>query len=81
MLRLVRVKKNEDGHIVESSNLTILNLWLVWAGPMREDRLAWHMIAVQTFCGMFGLFVRHRLALLVFNQDNLGMDVFSPWHS
>ncbi|KAJ5363682.1 UDP-N-acetylglucosamine--dolichyl-phosphate N-acetylglucosaminephosphotransferase [Penicillium cataractarum] len=69
-LRLVRVQKDEKGQIVESTNLTILNLWLVWMGPMREDRLAWHMVAVQTACGFFGLFVRHRLALLVFNQDN-----------
>lgn len=69
-LRLVRVKKDESGRIVESTNLTILNLWLVWMGPMREDRLAWHMVAVQTLCGLLGLFVRHRLALLVFPQDN-----------
>jgi UDP-N-acetylglucosamine--dolichyl-phosphate N-acetylglucosaminephosphotransferase len=69
-LRLVRVKKDENGQIVESTNLTILNLWLVWMGPMREDRLAWHMVAVQSVCGLLGLFVRHRLALLVFNQDN-----------
>ncbi|OOQ85966.1 UDP-N-acetylglucosamine--dolichyl-phosphate N-acetylglucosaminephosphotransferase [Penicillium brasilianum] len=69
-LRLVRVQKDERGQIVESTNLTILNLWLVWMGPMKEDRLAWHMVAVQTACGISGLFVRHRLALLVFNQDN-----------
>ncbi|CEJ53904.1 Putative UDP-N-acetyl-glucosamine-1-P transferase Alg7 [Penicillium brasilianum] len=69
-LRLVRIQKDERGQIVESTNLTILNLWLVWMGPMKEDRLAWHMVAVQTACGIFGLFVRHRLALLVFNQDN-----------
>ncbi|KAJ5911983.1 UDP-N-acetyl-glucosamine-1-P transferase Alg7 [Penicillium subrubescens] len=69
-LRLVRVQKDENGQIVESTNLTILNLWLVWMGPMREDRLAWHMVAVQTACGFLGLFVRHRLALLVFSQDN-----------
>ncbi|KAJ5671196.1 UDP-N-acetylglucosamine-dolichyl-phosphate N-acetylglucosaminephosphotransferase [Penicillium longicatenatum] len=70
-LRLVRVLKNEDGKIVESTNLTILNLWLVWMGPMREDTLAWHMVGVQIVCGLVGLFVRHRLALLVFNTDNL----------
>lgn len=74
VLRLVRVKKNDDGQIIESTNLTILNLWLVWMGPMREDRLAWHMVAVQTLCGMLGLFVRHRLATLVFNQDNRAFD-------
>ncbi|PWY71994.1 UDP-N-acetylglucosamine-dolichyl-phosphate N-acetylglucosaminephosphate transferase [Aspergillus eucalypticola CBS 122712] len=70
-LRLVRVTKNEQGQIVESTNLTILNLWLVWAGPMKENQLAWSMVAVQTFCGLAGLFVRHRLALLVFQEDNL----------
>ncbi|KAJ5172715.1 Glycosyl transferase family 4 [Penicillium capsulatum] len=69
-LRLVRITKDEDGQIVQSTNLTILNLWLVWMGPMREDRLAWHMVAVQVLCGLAGLFVRHRLALLVFNYDN-----------
>ncbi|KAJ5112549.1 Glycosyl transferase family 4 [Penicillium argentinense] len=69
-LRLARVTKDENGQIIESTNLTLLNLWLVWMGPMREDRLAWHMVAVQTLCGAAGLFVRHRLALLVFNHDN-----------
>ncbi|KAL4979949.1 glycosyl transferase family 4-domain-containing protein [Aspergillus desertorum] len=47
-LHLVRVRKNEQGRIVESSNLTILNLWLVWMGPMKEDQLALSMVAVQT---------------------------------
>ncbi|PWY73596.1 UDP-N-acetylglucosamine-dolichyl-phosphate N-acetylglucosaminephosphate transferase [Aspergillus heteromorphus CBS 117.55] len=69
-LRLVRVTKNDKGQIVESTNLTILNLWLVWAGPMKENQLAWHMVGVQTVCGLLGLFVRHRLALLVFREDN-----------
>ena len=69
-LRLIRIVKNKEGQIVESTNLTILNLWLVWVGPMREDRLACHMVVVQILCGLFGLFVRHRLALLVFNVDN-----------
>ena len=68
-LRLIHLTK-KDGLIVESTNLTILNLWLVWMGPMREDRLAWHMVGVQTACGLLGLFIRHRLALLVFQQDN-----------
>ncbi|EAW13989.1 UDP-N-acetylglucosamine--dolichyl-phosphate N-acetylglucosaminephosphotransferase [Aspergillus clavatus NRRL 1] len=69
-LRLIRLVKNADGEIVESTNLTVLNLWLVWMGPMREDCLAWHMVLLQTACGILGLLVRHRLALLVFQQDN-----------
>ncbi|KAL4797047.1 glycosyl transferase family 4-domain-containing protein [Aspergillus venezuelensis] len=69
-LCLVRVKRNGTGQIVESSNLTILNLWLIWMGPMREDQLALWMVVVQAVCGLFGLFVRHCLALLVFPSDN-----------
>ncbi|KAI9371503.1 glycosyl transferase family 4-domain-containing protein [Aspergillus egyptiacus] len=69
-LRLARVKKNDQGRITESSNLTILNLWLIWMGPMREDRLALGMVGVQITCGLLGLFVRHCLAQLVFPADN-----------
>ena len=65
-LRLVRVTRDEAGRIATSTNLTILNLLLVWLGPMREDRLAWYIVGVQIACGISGLFVRHRLVLLVF---------------
>ncbi|ODH51501.1 hypothetical protein GX48_02369 [Paracoccidioides brasiliensis] len=69
-LRLVRIQKNEAGEIVESTNLTILNLWLAWFGPMREDRLATQIVMLQVFCGIVGLLVRHKLALWVFSEDN-----------
>ncbi|KAL4917252.1 glycosyl transferase family 4-domain-containing protein [Aspergillus aurantiobrunneus] len=74
-LGLARVRKNERGQIAESSNLTILNLWLIWMGPMREDRLALSMVGVQAVCGLLGLFVRHCLALLVFPSDNRAFGV------
>lgn len=67
---LLKITKNESGEIVESTNFTLLNLWLVWFGPMREDRLAMNILGMQIFCGVIGLFVRHQLALLVFRQDN-----------
>ena len=67
---LVIVERNSKGEIVESSNLTILNLWLVWFGPMREDKLAVGILVFQVLCGLSGLLVRHKLALLVFRQDN-----------
>ncbi|KAI1142090.1 glycosyl transferase family 4-domain-containing protein [Hypoxylon sp. FL0543] len=71
--KLLRLKEDEQGRIEETSNFTILNLWLVWRGPMREDRLAWEITAMQTLLGLFGLFVRHRLALLIFREDNLNI--------
>lgn len=71
-LYLLRVTKDEKGNFVETSNFTILNLWLVWRGPLREDRLAWEITGLQAFIGLIGLFVRHKLALLVFKEDNWG---------
>ncbi|CCC08221.1 unnamed protein product [Sordaria macrospora k-hell] len=67
-LRLLRVTLDEEGRFVETSNFTILNLWLVWRGPLREDRLAMEITGMQVVVGLFGLFVRHRLALIVFKQ-------------
>lgn len=58
--------------ILACSNLTLLNLWLVWRGPLREDRLAKEVMCLQFVIGMMGLFIRHRLALLIFKEDNLG---------
>ncbi|CAD6452259.1 d6612e6e-3523-40ac-b11d-c802275f555a [Sclerotinia trifoliorum] len=72
-LRLLSLTFNNEGRIIESSNFTLLNLWLVWFGPRREDRLALEILAMQTICGLFGLFVRHRLALLIFQSDNLSV--------
>ena len=71
-LHLLKVEENRHGEIDESTNFTILNLWLVWFGPMREDRLAVGLLVLQTLCGLFGLFIRHKLALWVFSQDNRG---------
>ncbi|KAI1386136.1 glycosyl transferase family 4-domain-containing protein [Hypoxylon trugodes] len=71
--KLLRLKEDEQGRIEETSNFTILNLWLVWRGPMREDRLAMEITIMQAALGLFGLFVRHRLALLIFREDNLNI--------
>ena len=67
---LIQLKVDKDGKILESSNLTILNLWLVWFGPRKENRLALELTLLQAGLGFTGLLVRHQLALLVFRQDN-----------
>lgn len=69
--RLLHVEEDAQGRIVETSNFTLLNLWLVWRGPLREDHLALEITALQLALGLFGLVVRHKLALLVFKEDNL----------
>jgi len=71
-LRLVRVEEDpKTGEVLRCTNLTLLNLWLVWFGPLREDRLALHILAAQGVLGLAGLWVRHRLALWVFSSDNI----------
>lgn len=69
-LPLVKIETDEKGQITQSSNLTILNLWLLWFGPLKEDRLAIDILAMQALTGLIGLLVRHKLALWVFRQDN-----------
>ncbi|KFA49026.1 hypothetical protein S40293_06215 [Stachybotrys chartarum IBT 40293] len=71
-LHLLDVTVDEKGQFVETSNFTILNLWLVWRGPLKENRLAWEITLLQFAVGLFGLFARHKLALLVFKEDNWG---------
>jgi UDP-N-acetylglucosamine--dolichyl-phosphate N-acetylglucosaminephosphotransferase len=69
-LRLLDVEVDAKGQVLSSSNFTLINLWLVWFGPMREDRLAMGLLAFQFVIGGLGLFIRHRMALLVFSADN-----------
>lgn len=75
-LYLIRIKRNDQCEIIESTNLTLLNLWLLWCGPMREDKLAIQITGLQVVCGIFGLLVRHKFALLVFKEDNRDFAVF-----
>ncbi|KAI9718307.1 MAG: tunicamycin resistance protein [Chrysothrix sp. TS-e1954] len=71
-LRLVRIDTDRStGKVLRCTNLTILNLFLVWLGPIREDTLTMVILGAQAICGAAGLWVRHRLAGLVFSMDNL----------
>ncbi|KAF3919181.1 Phospho-N-acetylmuramoyl-pentapeptide-transferase [Arthrobotrys entomopaga] len=68
---LVMVRRDEEGVIKECSNLTILNLLLVWFGPMREDKLAIGVMGFQLGMGLVALGIRHGLALTIYEYDNL----------
>ena len=72
---LIKLYFNDKGEIVESTNLTLLNIWLVWVGPLREDHLTVHVVIMQSFCGVIALLIRHKLALLVFREDNRGFQL------
>jgi UDP-N-acetylglucosamine--dolichyl-phosphate N-acetylglucosaminephosphotransferase len=70
VVKLVWVSVDETGRVQESSNMTLINLWLVWRGPLREDRLATELLVLQMSCGLVGLWIRHSLARLLFAMDN-----------
>ncbi|CUS08471.1 unnamed protein product [Tuber aestivum] len=72
-LRLVQVWRNKEGVILEFSNLTLINLWIVTFGPMREDKATMGLMGLQIACSIIGLLVRHKAALLVFPHDNLSI--------
>jgi len=71
-LRLLDIEVDgQTGEVTRCTNMTLINLWLVWFGPKREDRLCAELMVFQMVLGLLGLWVRHRLALLVFTSDNL----------
>lgn len=61
----------ETETIVAISNLTLINLVLVNAGPMREDKLTLTLMAIQFVFSVGALTARHSIATLIFGMDNI----------
>ncbi|KAK9361149.1 glycosyl transferase family 4-domain-containing protein [Lipomyces starkeyi] len=71
-LKLLDLERDSETHVIKSSsNFTIVNLVLTWAGPLREDRLAIAILGIQAGCCAVGLVARHTIAPAVFGRDNL----------
>lgn len=73
--RLIKVRRNEKNEITEFSNMTIINLTLLWFGPMREDKLCLTILAIQLFMGLLMVVVRHTVGPWMFGYDNLSWGV------
>ncbi|CDO95643.1 unnamed protein product [Kluyveromyces dobzhanskii CBS 2104] len=61
-------KTNE---VLSCSNMTLINLMIVWFGPMREDKLCYSILALQFFIGVSAICLRHLIGSLLFGNDNL----------
>lgn len=61
----------ENGQIVSCTNMTLINLTLVWFGPMREDKLCNLLLILQLMIGLTAIALRHTLGALLFGRDNL----------
>ncbi|KAL5501413.1 ALG7 [Sanghuangporus vaninii] len=61
--------RREDGVIIEATNLTILNVFLVRLGPMTEKQLVKALIFTQVTCSLLAFVVRYGMAWLVYDGD------------
>jgi len=75
-LGLVELWTDGQGTILECSNLTLINLWIVRFGPMREDRVTRDLTWLQVICCLAGIFIRHKASGLLYSFDNLNLEDF-----
>ena len=65
-LGLVEVHRDpKSGIMTECSNLTIINLILVYSGPMREDAVARRVMLIQVLGSLFAFVFRYLLVYVV----------------
>ncbi|CCK72911.1 UDP-N-acetylglucosamine--dolichyl-phosphate N-acetylglucosaminephosphotransferase KNAG_0M00580 [Huiozyma naganishii CBS 8797] len=69
--KLIDLETDQDGTLVSCSNMTLINLVLVWFGPMREDKLCQLILKLQFAIGLLSLFGRHAVGAILFGHDNL----------
>lgn len=70
LLGLTRLTKHpKTGQILEATNLTILNWFLIRLGPMTERRLVEVLCATQVAGTGVAFFIRYGLAGLVYDGD------------
>lgn len=63
----VRYDSKTGKRPLEMTNLTILNLILIKAGPMSERNLTISVMVVQFCCSLIAFFIRHRLVAFVYD--------------
>ncbi|KAJ4482222.1 UDP-N-acetylglucosamine-dolichyl [Lentinula aciculospora] len=69
ILKLVDLTVHPSGVILETTNLTILNFFLVRLGPMNEKRLVQVLMCCQIGGSVLAFSVRYGLAGLVYDGD------------
>ncbi|CAK7892896.1 UDP-N-acetylglucosamine--dolichyl-phosphate N-acetylglucosaminephosphotransferase [[Candida] anglica] len=77
-LRLVDLQQEEGENkttTLRFSNLTIINLTLVWLGPLREDTLCLVILVAQLLIGVSMIALRHTVGPWLFGYDNLSWGV------
>lgn len=70
-LNLIYLECDKHGNITHCSNMTLINLVLVWFGPLREDKLCYTILLMQFSIGIAAIAARHAIGSMVFGNDNL----------
>lgn len=73
--KLIDLKRDDKGNIIKFSNMTIINLNLVWFGPLREDSLCILILCQQLVLGVSMVLVRHTVGPWLFGYDNLNWNI------
>ncbi|CAO3564518.1 unnamed protein product [Mortierella alpina] len=66
-LTVVRYDVKTGKRPLEMTNLTLLNLILVKAGPMSERNLTLSVMLIQVICSLIAFIIRHRLVTFVYD--------------
>ncbi|CAR29989.1 hypothetical protein ZYGR_0AD06800 [Zygosaccharomyces rouxii] len=69
--KLIDLEYDDKGQLVSCTNMTLINLTLVWFGPRREDKLCRLILRLQFGVGILALIARHALGKVLFGHDNL----------
>ncbi|XP_039273744.2 UDP-N-acetylglucosamine--dolichyl-phosphate N-acetylglucosaminephosphotransferase-like [Styela clava] len=66
---LVRVVRNtgEDGSYIECNNLTLVNFFLKFLGPMHERTLTVLLLLFQIFCTCIAFFIRYHISTFFYD--------------
>ncbi|CAI9737772.1 UDP-N-acetylglucosamine--dolichyl-phosphate N-acetylglucosaminephosphotransferase-like [Octopus vulgaris] len=59
--------KNSKETVIECNNLTLLNLVLVYTGPLHERTLVLILLSIQIFCSFIAFFIRYQVAKIFYD--------------
>jgi len=68
-LGLVRVVK-KTGDEYETNNLTLINAFLLWFGPMHEERLTIYILIFQGICSLLAFAIRYVFVYSFYDATN-----------
>lgn len=67
MLRLVNVRTVKDG-LIECNNLTLINFFIMYTGPIHERTLTNYLLIFQVLCSVFAFIIRYPLAIFFYGS-------------